>query len=572
MNMPLVLLNRRRRGFTAFSPSTLFALAEPGVWFDPSDLTTLFTDPAGTTPVTTPGNTVGLMLDKSQGLALGAELVANGDFSGGTTGWSVTGGTQAVVSGALVVTPSPSIVVHSSQSFATVIGRTYQVRGSILAGTSTFFAIRKGDGATGGANQVTLRSSVGELVGVFTATATTSFVILQANDSGSATFDNISVRELAGNHATQATLAARPTYSIEPVGGRRNILEQTESLSNAYWTKTSITLTSGIADPVGGTGAWTLAATAANDTVSKSVGVINNIVISCYIKRRTGSGAVALWNGTGYSTISVTGEWARVQVSQAALTAGYFDIRLSVSGDAVDLAFPQVETGSTATAYQRVTTQHDVTEAGVASVGYLYFDGTDDAMATSTITPGTDKAQVFAGVRKLSNASRGILVEFSSVYSNPGSFGIDAPNNALNNYAFVSTGTFDQAAIASPFSAPITNVLTGLGDISGDTSTIRINGAQAAQNTGNQGTGNYLAYPLYIGARGGSSLPFTGHLYSLITRFGPNLDAPTIASTEVWVGDKTGIDIAKITSTTIYTRSGETILDRANSTIERRAV
>lgn len=48
-----------------FSPFTLFADGEAGVWYDPSDLTTLFQDVAGTTPVTTPGQTVALMLDKS---------------------------------------------------------------------------------------------------------------------------------------------------------------------------------------------------------------------------------------------------------------------------------------------------------------------------------------------------------------------------------------------------------------------------------------------------------------------------------------------------------------------------
>ena len=79
--------------------------------------------------------------------------------------------------------------------------------------------------------------------------------------------------------------------------------------------------------------------------------------------------------------------------------------------------------------------------------------------------------------------------------------------------------------------APNTNILTGLGDISGDRATLRINGVQAAQNTADQGTANYLAYPLYIGCRGGTSLPFNGRLYSLIVRFGSNLPAATIEKT-----------------------------------------
>jgi len=47
------------------SPVALFANGEIGAWYDPSDLTTLFQDSAGTTPVTAPNQTVGKMLDKS---------------------------------------------------------------------------------------------------------------------------------------------------------------------------------------------------------------------------------------------------------------------------------------------------------------------------------------------------------------------------------------------------------------------------------------------------------------------------------------------------------------------------
>lgn len=54
----------------AFSPLSLFAAGEQGVWYDPSDLTTMFEDSAGTTPVHAPGNgtadsPVGKILDKS---------------------------------------------------------------------------------------------------------------------------------------------------------------------------------------------------------------------------------------------------------------------------------------------------------------------------------------------------------------------------------------------------------------------------------------------------------------------------------------------------------------------------
>jgi hypothetical protein len=48
-----------------FTPLDLFQSGEQGVWYDPSDLSTLFQDDAGTTPVVSDGDPVGLMQDKS---------------------------------------------------------------------------------------------------------------------------------------------------------------------------------------------------------------------------------------------------------------------------------------------------------------------------------------------------------------------------------------------------------------------------------------------------------------------------------------------------------------------------
>ena len=48
-----------------FSPASLFANGAQGVWYDPSDLSTLYQDAAGTTPVTGVEQPVGRMLDKS---------------------------------------------------------------------------------------------------------------------------------------------------------------------------------------------------------------------------------------------------------------------------------------------------------------------------------------------------------------------------------------------------------------------------------------------------------------------------------------------------------------------------
>jgi hypothetical protein len=252
----------------------------------------------------------------------------------------------------------------------------------------------------------------------------------------------------------------------------------------------------------------------------------------------TGTGTVTLTGASIAGPLIGTGAGNRVSLT---FTPSAGSLTMTVVGS-VTLA--QLETGSTATNYQRVTTQYDVTEAGVQSLSYLAFDGADDFMVTPTITPGVDKAQVFAGVRKLSDAALAIIVE-SSAGTSDGRVGLFAPVTAATaNYAMSSRGTGTATTISpSSFAAPITNVLTGLGDISGDTSTLRVSGTQVAQNTADQGTGNYLAYPLYIGRRGGTTLPFTGQLYSLVVRFGANLDATVISSTETFVAGKTGVTL-----------------------------
>lgn len=48
-----------------WTPAILYAAGEQGAWYDPSDLSTMFQDSAGTTPVTAVGQPVGKILDKS---------------------------------------------------------------------------------------------------------------------------------------------------------------------------------------------------------------------------------------------------------------------------------------------------------------------------------------------------------------------------------------------------------------------------------------------------------------------------------------------------------------------------
>ena len=53
------------RGGGAFTPLSLFAGGEDGAWYDPSDISSLFQDTAGTTPIVTSGQTIARVNDKS---------------------------------------------------------------------------------------------------------------------------------------------------------------------------------------------------------------------------------------------------------------------------------------------------------------------------------------------------------------------------------------------------------------------------------------------------------------------------------------------------------------------------
>jgi hypothetical protein len=602
MNMPLAILNRRRRGFTAFSPSALFALAEPGVWYDPSDLTTLFTDTAGTTPVTTPGNTVALMLDKSKGLTLGTELVTNGDFASGTTGWSSSTSltsTATITSEEFVVT-AVSANGRQVSGITCVIGKSYKVTGFARVATGAGSAIISvSDDAAGlseRAGVTTLSTSATPLTLVFVATKTTHYITLgnAASGTGNKIFDNISVRELPGNHATQATAASRPTYGVVPLGGRRNLLTWSEDFRNTaaagetrpwVWAvNTSVTANTHAA-PDGTMTADTVTATSnqiTQDSVPVSSGSAYSVSIS--IRKTTGAtvfpmlfsgggtavGQVILNTNTGVAnirsgapgatnltvvdqgdywrlsyTFTPNGSPANVRVYAAASTDGT-SYASGLSGSCVVWG-AQLELGSTATAYQRVITAFDVTETGVQSLSYLSFDGVDDFMLTGTITPGIDRAQVFAGVRKLSDAALGALAEFSANWTlNDGAFIFSAPNNTTTQrYGSVSRGNGSVNAAGGSYvtdagQSPDTAVLCATHDIAGDSTIIRRNGLAYAAGTLDKGTGNFLAYPLYIGRRGGTTLPFNGNVFSLLVRFGANLSAGQITDTETWVNGKTG--------------------------------
>ena len=570
----------------AFTPLSLFAANEQGVWYDPSDLTTLFQDAAGTTPVTGLEQPVGLMLDKSKGLVLGGELVSSWQSS---SFWSVYNA-GVVFNGTTMAFDALNDRCAAPTVFAS--GSTYKVTITLTAtggGTIKF----DDDGTAGGpGTTTTYASAVGSTTTLYIrATSSNRFRFIQDSASGTVTVTGFTASLLPGNHASQSTAASRPVLSA-----RYNLLTHTEAFDNAAWTKAGTQVTADqTAAPNGITTAEKVSANATG-----AIAVLHSPLVSIGSVSRTGSinlkpgtwryvtftlqvySGTAQWvactidlnTGTitktgagaagtyvsssisaaanGFYLVTLTGvlpagtDFAAIEVSFAnSATPAYGDYgRVTVTGTSADYFYAWgadlrvSNDGVGIPSYQRVGAATDYDTTGFPM--YIRADGTDDSLSTGSIDfSGTDKMSVVAGVRKLGGTD-GCIYELSANWNtNDGafqSFGTNPGFDAASRGNAAVSGTTQVASVA--FTHPATAVLTATHDIAGDLTAHRLNGATAVNATGDKGTGNFGNYPLYIGSRGGSSLRFNGRMYGLLV-IGRALTATEITNTETWMNQRT---------------------------------
>lgn len=436
----------------------LFANGEQGWWYDPSDLSTLYQDAAGTTPVTAMEQFVGLILDKSKGLQLGPELVTNGDFSQGATGW-ILGTGWNVANGMATKTAGAAATIR--QGYAFQAGKAYSITYEVSGRTAGQCAAVIVGGTSVGES---LHSSNGVRRCIVFAAAGNNSVGISADGIFDGSINNISVRELPGNHGFQSTLTKRMKVSR-----RVNLLVGTSTLATQ-----SITTVAG-----------------------------------AHTFKFSGAGSVTL-SGTATGTYSAGAH-------SITCTAG--TLTVTVTGAVTDASF--VPTIKAHLPYQLVNTATDYDDDPSKFPTYFKPDAIDDCYVTNDIDlTGTDKVNVWAGITKLSDAAAAMVLELSpAADANNGAISLRAPSAATPNAQFISKGTAAYvAAIASPLAAPINAILGGVGDIDGDVAAILVNGVEVARSTADQGTGNYGKHPLFIGARNQTALFFGGEIYSLIGR------------------------------------------------------
>jgi hypothetical protein len=542
-----------------FSPASLFSSGEQGAWYDPSDLSTLFTDSAGTTPVTAVEQSVGLMLDKSKG----------GRQSLPITGW----------------------VKDSGDGVVTVNGGTITITG---ATTTTRVDILAPGWAIGNLGDITINGTVSGAVGPFLFIGGSPFAIVAGTNtyqslissstlcrvqitSGSATFDITSRGVVQGNHAFQSTSTSRPMLRA-----RYNLLTYSEQFDNAAWTRGSLTVdpnTTATTDPLGGNTADKLQENAANAEhyiLQSLTASATQYTATVYLKAAertwasvylTTSALASTWfnlaaDGTGgvgtvapgvTATAQYIGNgWYRCSITRTLTAASWSLVINPALGDGVSVVYAGtlnsgiyawgaqliVTNSLTSNAYQRIAAATDYDTSGF--LPYLFFDGTDDSLLTNSVDfTATDKMTVWAGARKLSDVGTGSIAQLSaSTSTNNGVFGLYAPFNtgASADYAWQSKGTTRITVNSSVSTGPATSVFTGIGDISAPLAQLRQNAVQVATSSASQGTGNFGNFAIQVGTGAGV---LNGNLYSLIIR-GAQSSAAQISSTESWVNGKTG--------------------------------
>jgi len=224
----------------------------------------------------------------------------------------------------------------------------------------------------------------------------------------------------------QASAAFRPKWGRAPVS-RRNLLASSEDFSAAVWTKTGVTVTSDAAvapdgtmtaDLMTGGGNWfaqtATGAGAANQTVTGSIWVYPPSGVTSLTIRIDRAG-IAQGNQTVKTVTPLV--WQRI-THTATLDANTAAPALRVDltgGTTLTVWGAQLELGSTATAYQFVTSTYDMTEAGVPSYGYIRPDRTDDVLSTVLTLAQTGDVAVFG--RTGSKIESGLIYGAGATFS-----------------------------------------------------------------------------------------------------------------------------------------------------------
>jgi len=413
----------------------LFAGGKVGGMWDFGDTATLFQDTAGATPVTAVTQPIGIVLDKSQGVVRGVEKVTGNTatFDTGVGSWiGYNSATIAAVGGELQITQN-AINGRATIRLPCTVGVVCEVSADVRSINGVACALgvgiySDGNGATF-APTTTSATFTRQTLRMKSTDANPAFINITVGCNGGGTgifaIDNVSVRELPGNHATQSTAGARPLFSA-----RKNLLTKTEVFTDAIWTvnttfstfvqttapdasstaalftgdgTSNVHLVGQVVNPGGNTISVKAKAGTARylqilfDNVANSQVNFDLQLGTFSLGAGAVSAAITAAEGGYYRCTAVSaGNPANAKfILVTSLAAGRLEVN-TISGS-INLWQPQVEAGTTATTYQRVNTASDYDTVGFPA--FARFDGVDDSLTVGAITLGANM-DCFVAVRR----------------------------------------------------------------------------------------------------------------------------------------------------------------------------
>lgn len=194
-----------------------------GAWYDPL-LPYLYTTSTGVTSVAAASDPIGLMIDRSKGASLGAELV---DTINTVAAWTASGTNTVEQDGDAVKITYVDNAAGAVALFSAASGLSSNL--TVNSFYRITYEIKVNSGSVNAAvvnattNQNTAVTSTTYITQQFTFqasnVATNNFTFANLSAGEIVWVKNISVKLLNGNHAIQSTAAARPTYRVD-VNGR----------------------------------------------------------------------------------------------------------------------------------------------------------------------------------------------------------------------------------------------------------------------------------------------------------------------------------------------------------------
>jgi hypothetical protein len=203
-----------------FSLAAFMAAQSGGFWYDFGQTDRLFQEVVGPTPANDPNEVIGLALSKRrsggqtlvQVIADATELVTNGDFTNGLTDWTDAS------------TPTSSFIVSGDRALSSIVGgATARLRRTVIVTAGRLYRVSRS--GTCNYSLSSTSSYSGDLLANggntenYVVAATTGLFFNFTTTVDGLTIDNVSVKEVSREPATQATAGFKPTFQAAGARG-----------------------------------------------------------------------------------------------------------------------------------------------------------------------------------------------------------------------------------------------------------------------------------------------------------------------------------------------------------------